>query len=766
MGRDGDEHPGPPLAVATATGVRPIRFVRPARPARRQANRRGQGRASGGAGARAATVPRHRAAPGGGSGRARGRLWRYRRLLFLLWLLGFSALAGAAWLLTQVPLPTEAHQAQTTFLTDAKGVRLAALESSENREAIPLSRVPPVVVDAVVSTEDRNFFHHGAIDPVGLARATVADIRGRGVLQGGSTITQQYVKNIYADSRRSLWRKLREAALAVKVEHRYGKRQILERYLNTIYLGRGAYGVQAAARAYFGKDAADLGLPEASYLAGLIRSPVSADARRNPAGAAARRSLTLRAMVRDHHITSAQRARVEGVPVESYVVEASTSVAGATVTAPDKGTQYFVDSVRRQLLQRFSEEEVLRGGLRVRTSLDLGLQAAAYDAVYGFLKPAEPAGALVAVDDQGQVKAMVGGRDWAASKVNLALGAEGGGTGRQAGSTFKPFLLAETVREGYSVQSTLPGPPTVVLPRADNGKDYTVTNYEDADAGPSVSLVDATAQSVNTVYAQLESAIGPQKLATLAQQMGVRSPLSPDYSLVLGSADVSVLEMAGAYSTLANRGVRIDPVSILEVRTAGGTVLFRARPLHTKVLERSDADIVNYCLRQVVDRGTGTAARLSRPAAGKTGTTEDYGDAWFVGFTPRLTAAVWMGWPEGASRKMTDVRGRKVNGGSFPAVIWRRFMEQASKGTPADPFPNVTVFPGRPLKGVKAVLPVTTSTTGVARTTTTQAGSRPLTPTSSPVAAGPSRPPATNTPATAPPTTRAPPRLLPLGRPP
>ncbi|HZU73428.1 MAG TPA: transglycosylase domain-containing protein, partial [Acidimicrobiales bacterium] len=489
---------------------------------------------------------------GRGGGRRRpGRLWRYRRLLFLLGFLGFTAVAGFAYLLLQAPLPPPTVEGQTTFLTDATGARLATFDNGQNRIPVQLSQVPPVVVKAVLDTEDHAYFQHGALDPVGILRAAVDDLRGR-PLQGGSTIAQQYVKNVYVGSERTFLRKVKEAAVAVRLERTLTKDQILERYLNTIYFGRGAYGVEAAAQAYFGKDVGQLGLPEAAYLAGLIRSPDTADASVHPAVADQRRDATLGSMVRYHDLSVAEDHAVEAVPVATYVInphDEPPQVVDASI-----GTQYFVDYVRRVLIQRFGLAAVEAGGLRVRTTLDLRAQAQAYDAVYGFLRPSEPAGALVSVDSDGNVRAMVGGRDYSQSQVNLATGTAGGGAGRQAGSTFKPFLLAATVHEGYSLRSAFPAPAQLVLPKADNGADYLVRNYEGESFPGDINLVEATAESVNTVYAQVEQAIGPDKLVGMAHQLGVSSPLEPNASLVLGTDDVSVLEMAGAFSTFADEG--------------------------------------------------------------------------------------------------------------------------------------------------------------------------------------------------------------------
>ncbi|MGH9307578.1 MAG: transglycosylase domain-containing protein [Acidimicrobiales bacterium] len=654
-------------------------------------------------------------------------LWRHRRIIFVLGLGSLAALAGLVFVLARVPLPPLTAPVQTTFLTDANGAPLAAFNTGQNRVTVPLSKVPRVLINAVVATEDRNFFHEGAVSPIGIVRAVWADVRGR-PLQGASTITQQLVKQTYVGSERSLWRKLKEAALAVKLNRKLSKDQILDRYLNTIYFGRGAYGVQAASQAYFGVDVSQVNLVEAAYLAGLIRSPETADAYRDPATAKLRRDLTLRSMERSGYINDAQRQAGEATPLTGkggYVI--ADSEHGPTVLTQG-GTAYFVQYVRQLLIARYGRAEVDGGGLRVKTSLDLHTQQLAYDSVYGFLKPGEPSGALVSIDQNGEIKAMVGGRDFAHSQVNLATGRQGGGSGRQAGSTFKPFLLAETIKEGYNVESSFAAPAHIDLPEP-GGKTYRVSNYSNESFPGKINLIEATKNSVNTVYAQLQAIIGPQKLVDEAHALGVTSKLAADPSLVLGTADVSVLEMAGAYSTFANDGIRVTPRAILEVRTADGRVLQPDRAQRIRVLAPSVADTVNLILQQVVKSGTGTAAAIGRPVAGKTGTTEHSVDAWFIGYTPQLTTAVWMGYPSGDSKPMTSVRGINVTGGTFPAQMFQHFMSRATRPMPVEPFHSVSSFSGRVLQG--SLVPFST-------TTSAPASSGGATTTTSPNAAGPS----------------------------
>ena len=686
-------------------------------------------------------------------------MWRHRRLLWLVSLLGFTAAAGALYLMSRVPLPEPAPLAETTILTDVNGSRLASIDSGEDRVPVPLERVPPMVVQAVLASEDRNFYSHGGIDPIGITRAALADLRGR-PLQGGSTITQQYVKQVYLSNERTLTRKVREAALALKVERRWQKDEILERYLNTVYFGRGAYGLQAASRAYFKKDVEDLRLPEAAYLAGLIRSPSSASPD-DPATRGVgqrRRDSTLRAMREEGWITRAQEREAAGEVLDTVVLDRAEREP--EIVGTEKGTSYFVEYVRAELVRRYGTDTTYQGGLRVKTSLDLGLQTLAYDAVYGYLdRPdTDPAGALVSLDEQGRVVAMVGGRDFTQSKVNYAVGTEGGGSGRQAGSTFKPFLLAAAVKNGYSVQSAFPAPAKVTLPKANQGKDYEVENYENEDFGESMNLIDATASSVNTVYMQAQESLGRDKVAEMAKQLGIRRSQVPAVaSTVLGTAEVSVLEMASAYSTFALRGVHIEPRVILEVRRADGTVLEpeQAAPAE-RILTTEEADVVNHCLRQVVLRGSGVNAKLQTvQVAGKTGTAQNYGDAWFVGYTPKLTTAIWMGYPEGNKRPMLDVRGRKVSGGSFPAILFNRFMQEATK----DPkfqaqFPKVSRFKGKALAPPTKVILATTTTTSTTTTTAPPETTTTVEPSATTTAA-PS--PAPTTTAAPPPSTTAPP---------
>jgi penicillin-binding protein 1A len=635
----------------------------------------------------------------------RGRLWRWRRPLFLVGLLLVLAVAGVAYLFTQVPLPdAEPPLLQTTFICDAEVASgctadnsIAQLSGSEDRVTVSYDQLPPVLINAVVAAEDRDFFQHTGVDPIGIARALVANVRNESVQQGGSTITQQYVKNVYLTQERTLTRKIKEASLAVKVERELSKEEILTRYLNVIYFGRGAYGVQAASRTYFGKNVEQLTLPEAAYLAGLIRAPETADAQllffdpKQPeqrATAEQRRRSVLDAMAEEGYISEAERDAAASSPWDSVLARPLTANNYGTVARPELGTEYFIDYVKHWLVTsgEFTDAEIYGGGLRVYTTLDFDMQRAAIEAITSTLnRPGDPAAALVAVDGQGRVKAMVGGLDYETSRVNLAVGAEGGGSGRPPGSSFKPIVLAEALKQGIPLDKVYDAPAKKVFPDANAGVDWEVGNYADAGLGR-LNLIDATRKSSNTAYAQLILDVGIDNAVALAKRMGITSDVPEVNSVVLGTADVSVLDMASVYSTFANNGEHVDPVVVTRVTDAQGALLYEAPTDRERVLSEEVAQGVNWTLNQVVENGTGTGAKFDQPAAGKTGTTDEYRDAWFAGYTCSLTSAVWMGYPGPETKLMRSVHGLEVTGGTFPATIWRKFMDEATEDLPSCPF--------------------------------------------------------------------------------
>ena len=717
-----------------------------------------------------------------GKVKRRNLLWRLRRVLFLGALLFVVGVAGIVFLLSRIQLPgAPPEEAQTTFICDASVPRgfctetnaLAVLHGEENRVYVSLDKIPPVMQNSVLAAEDRDFFSHGGVDPLGIARAAYADIRSKGSQQGGSTITQQYIKNTYLSPERNLTRKLKEAVMAVKFEQKYDKKWILEHYLNSIYFGRGAYGVQAASRAYFGHDVSKITLPESALLAGLIRSPSRAEPFRHPEEAKRRRLTVLNGMIKMGTITATERQEADAWPFDIYhgLVFWSPSASVEVKKGADKNqpgyaaTQYFVEYVRKQMATQYSDDVLFGGGLRIYTTLDPTLQKAAFDAVTTTLNQGgDPAGAMVSIDDQGRVKAMMGGTDYDASKVNLATGILGGGSGRQPGSTFKAFALAEAVREGYSIDSVFPSPSSIVFPKANKGADWKVSG---GCCGGSATLVQATQNSINTVYAQLALKLGIDKVVGMAHDLGVTAPLSPAYpAMVLGSGEVSVMDMAAAYSTFANNGTRITPRVVMRVDRADGTVVADNNPETTQVLTPEQNEKVLYCLQRVVAYGTGKAAQLDdgRAQAGKTGTTQNNRDAWFAGITPGLTTAVWMGYP--IPRPMLDIHGvPSVQGGTLPAEMWKKFMERALAGTPKLPFPegagDVTsgedVNPDLQTSLPSETTPQTTPDTGSTTIPTPATATTSPAPTAPPVTPPPSTaPPATQPPATDPPATQPP----------
>jgi penicillin-binding protein 1A len=740
-------------------------------------------------------------------------MWRLRRAFFVLALLGIAGVAAGAYMLAQIELPPEEFQAQTTFVCAAdvqegcnQDNSLVRLFGEQDRVDVTLDQVPQVLIDAVIAAEDRDFFSHQGVDPIGIARAAWNDVRG-GATQGGSTITQQYVKNVYLTNDRTLSRKVREAVLAIRLEQELSKEEILERYLNTIYFGRGTYGIGAAARTYFGRNISELTVAESAYLAGLIRSPEGGDAARDPEEGTRRRRFVLRAMREEGYITDAQYVEADARP---WVVRAEDNSNADTATIEprseregvgqvlqqDIGTEYLVPFILDELQTLgFEPNEVYNGGLRVYTSLDLDAQRAAVEAIQATLNlPEDPPAALVAIDDLGFVRAMVGGDDFDNDKVNRALGQRGGGSGRQTGSTMKPFVLAAAIRAGVSIESRFNSPGELVIPGGNAGADYTARNFAGTEQGE-LSLIDATRVSSNTVFVALIDEIGPEAVVQLAADAGLDG-LEPFLSLALGAQEVSPYDFTAAFATFANGGTYIEPTLITRVELPDGRVVTPPQE-RREVLTREQNSQVVHSLRGVIDAGTGTAAQLGVPAAGKTGTTQDNRDAWFAGFTPNgWTAVVWMGYDpvdlNGDGQldpvNMNNVHGREVTGGSFPAEIWQAFMTSWTEGVDVGQFPSVTTFPGelvgeeletttttgprRPLcnPGEPASESCrTTTTTGVPRPTgpvvtgpegTLPPPTGPRSPTSITLP-GPTTPPPTNPPPTNPPPTNPPPTSVP-----
>lgn len=639
----------------------------------------------------------------------RGILWRMRRVLYLVALISTVGAAGLVYVLGQIELPVDPRvmttQKQTSFICAADvqvncnaANAMAQLHGSEDRVLVTWDQIPPVLWQAVVSAEDRDFFRHGGVDPLGIARAAYQDIKGSASRQGGSTITQQYVKQEYLSAEQTVTRKIKEAVMAVKLEQKISKEEILTRYLNTVYFGRGAYGVQAASRTWFGHDVEALNAGEAAFLAGLLRNPTGADPYRGPESlkeAERRRRVVLAAMQEEGYLTEAQVQTYLAVPMDPadpkvsgpdrFIVPPPTpSTLGAHVKGQEFGSKYFAEYVRRWLVAKYGSETVLGGGLRVYTTLDLKLQKLAYDTVTTTMnRDGDPKASIVSLDDRGHILSMMAGTDFDHDQTNLVTGAGGGG--RQPGSTFKVFALAEAVREGYSIESVVPAPT-----KASFGPPECREKWEPKGGpGSNLSLVSATKNSVNTAYAELMVRLGPEKVASMAEAMGVGSLRSqrPECSWVLGTAQVNPLEMAASFSVIADRGIYREPIPVSRVEFPDGRVDNFAGD-GTRVLTTEQADRIRYTLEQVIDGGTGRAANIGRPAAGKTGTTQRNVDAWFIGFTPNITTAVWMGYPQG-SIPMKNVHGIQVQGGTFPAEMWQAYMSRAVADTPALEFPTV-----------------------------------------------------------------------------
>jgi penicillin-binding protein 1A len=580
---------------------------------------------------------------------------------------------------------------RNSFVYAADGSLLGSIPAERNRQPVAAKDMSPWVRKAMVAVEDRRFYTHGGVDVEGIARAAVTDIKAGSVVEGGSTITQQLVRNLYISRERTVQRKLKEACLAAKLDGAWSKDRILTTYLNQVFYGNQAYGIEAAAQTYFSKPARKLSLSESALLAGLTRAPSVYDPFISPGRAQARRAVVLRAMLETGAVT---RARFRKANRSDLALRPGKLYS--QIREP-----YFFGYVRDRLIQVYGAEQVRSGGLSVYTTIVPRYQRLAEEAIRDTMtRPTDPAAALISITPRtGAIRAMaavVPNRP--KNQFNLLSQAR-----RQPGSTFKTFVLAAAVEMGVNPDSTyyVSAPFTYKVHPAgncDDGSWWCVHTYANDYYGWS-SIRSATIRSDNSVYAQLTLDVTPERVAEVARRMGVRSPLDVRGAYVpaigLGSVAVSPLDLASAYATLAAGGVYAEPTAIRRVVLPDGredTEAGWGTPKRRRAISEGAAAVVTRILEQNIQSGTGTRAAFGRPAAGKTGTNEEHKDAWFAGYTPDLATTVWIGFTKGEI-PMESVHGIAVSGGSFPAEIWRLFMQPALEGTEATAFPEPARWP-------------------------------------------------------------------------
>jgi penicillin-binding protein 1A len=617
--------------------------------------------------------------------RSFARRW-LRRVLILIGVLALLAGSGAGvaalWAFTILPrsLPSVTaletlQPIQGTKVYDDNDEVLTELHV-ERRIFVPLAQIPQPLRDAVIATEDRRFYAHWGVDPIGIARAVVQNYRRGRIVEGGSTITQQLAKVLFLTPDKSLERKLKEAVLALELERRYSKDRILEMYLNQVYFGHGAYGVEAAARTYFGKSVSELNVRESALLAGLPRAPSSYSPFDHADAARRRREVVLRRMTEYGVVKDDEAKRLARTDLGLIPPERRRTTG-----------QYFLDYVQQTLEAKYGADLVFKGGLNVYTTLNPSMQLAAEQALREGLKALEgrstkarpgehPEGAVVTVEPQtGYVKAMVGGYDFSRSEFNRAVQAK-----RQPGSAFKPFIYIAALEAGFTPATRIEDSPVSYAVGA-NGQAWKPENYDRKFRG-STTLQQAIEESVNVVTVKLQERVGINKTIQVARRLGVTSPLDINLSLALGTSDLSLMEVTSAYGAIANQGVWMPPVTIRYVTDAQGKLLEEHVPEGREALSPETAYVITHMLRGVVERGTGQGAKLlGRPIAAKTGTTNDYSNAWFIGFTPRVATGVWVGYDRPRSL------GRDETGSRVAVPIWVAYMGKVLGDSPKEDFP-------------------------------------------------------------------------------
>jgi 1A family penicillin-binding protein len=544
----------------------------------------------------------------------------------------------------------------------------------ERRIFVPLAHIPQTLRDAVIATEDKRFYYHWGIDPIGIARATVQNYRRGRVVEGGSTITQQLTKLLFLTPDKSLERKLKEAVLALELERRYTKDRILEMYLNQVYFGHGAYGVEAAARTYFGKSVSELNVREAALLAGLPRAPTSYSPFEHAEAAKRRREVVLRRLVEYGSLKDADAKRLARADLGLIPPERRRTTG-----------QYFLEYVQQTLEAKYGADMVFKGGLGVYTTLNPTMQLAAEQALRDGLKALEgrtkarpgehPEGAIVTIEPQtGYVRAIVGGYDFFRSEFNRAVQAR-----RQPGSAFKPFIYIAALESGLTPATRVEDAP-VSYAVGPNGQAWKPENYDRKYRG-FTTLQQAIEESVNVVTVKIQERVGLNRTIQVARRFGITSPLDLNLSLALGTSDLTLMELTSAYAALGNQGQWLPPTTIRYVTDAQGKLLEENLPEPREAVSPETAFVITHMLRGVVERGTGQAAKaLGRPIAAKTGTTNDYSNAWFIGYTPRLATGVWVGYDRPRSL------GKDETGSRVAVPIWVSYMGTVLGNSPKEDF--------------------------------------------------------------------------------